>query len=179
MLDRIVDDYEPVVEGLDDDIAEVEESVFQPVRRYDPTERIYLLRREVVEFYRAIHPLIAPLEQAIDDADRPTAPMREYLRDVADHAKRVQDEVIAQREQLQSVLDANVALVTRRQSEVVQTISAWAAIIAVPTLIASVYGMNFDNMPELGWGAGYPLAVGAMVTSGLVLFALFKRARWL
>ena len=105
--------------------------------------------------------------------------MREYLRDVADHAKRVQDEVIAQREQLQSVLDANVALVTRRQSETVQTISAWAAIIAVPTLIAGVYGMNFENMPELGWGAGYPLALGAMLLAGLVLFAAFKRARWL
>ena len=179
VLDRVVDDYEPVVAGLDDDIAEVETSVFQPVRHYDPTERIYLLRREVVEFYRAVHPLIAPLEQAVDDVERPTAPMREYLRDVADHAKRVQDEVIAQREQLQSVLDANVALVTRRQSETVQTISAWAAIIAVPTLIASVYGMNFENMPELGWGAGYPLALGAMLLVGLTLFAVFKRARWL
>jgi magnesium transporter len=180
VLDCVVDDYEPVVTGLDDDIAEVEESVFQPARdrhHDDATQRIYFLRREVVDFYRAVHPLIAPLEAAVDNPR--TAPMRDYLRDVADHARRVQDEVIAQREQLQSVLDASVALVTRRQSETVQTISAWAAIIAVPTLIASVYGMNFQNMPELGWGAGYPLALGAMLLSGLVLYGVFKRARWL
>jgi magnesium transporter len=179
VLDRVVDDYAPVVAGLDDDIAEVEEAVFQPARRHDPTERIYLLRREVVEFYRAVHPLIAPLEEALDISDHPTAPMRDYLRDVADHAKRIQDEVVGQREQLQSVLDANVALIMRRQSEVVQTISAWAAIIAVPTLIASIYGMNFEGMPELGWPAGYPLAIAAMVLTGAVLYGLFKRARWL
>jgi magnesium transporter len=179
VLDRVVDDYEPVVAGLDDDIAEVEESVFQPVRRHDPTERIYFLRREVVDFWRAVHPLIAPLDKAIDDPENPAVPMREYLRDVADHARRVQDEVVTQREQLQSVLEANLALITRRQSEVVQTISAWAAIIAVPTLIASIYGMNFDDMPELGWSAGYPLALAAMVLTGVVLYRLFKRARWL
>lgn len=179
VLDRVVDDYEPVVAGLEDDIVEVEHAVFQVDPRDDATTRIYFLRREVVDFYRAVHPLLAPLEAAIAPGNERTAPMRDYLRDVADHVRRVQDEVVAQRDQLQSVLDASVALITRRQSEIVRTISAWAAIIAVPTWIASVYGMNFSEMPELGWVVGYPLALALMVATGSGLYAYFKRARWL
>ncbi len=179
VLDRVVDDYEPVVAGLEDDILEVEESVFQLARDGDPTERIYFLRREVVDFYRAVHPLLAPLEEALAPGNERVAPMREYLRDILDHVRRVQEEVVAQRDQLQSVLDVSVALITRRQSEIVRTISAWAAIIAVPTMIASIYGMNFRDMPELRWAAGYPLALALMVATGIVLYAYFKRVRWL
>ncbi len=179
VLDRVVDDYEPVVAGVEDDIAEVEESVFQVDDQGDVTSRIYFLRREVVDFYRAVHPLLAHLEAAIASGSERVAPMRDYLRDVADHVRRVQDEVVAQRDQLQSVLDASVALITRRQSEIVRTISAWAAIIAVPTLIASVYGMNFSDMPELRWAAGYPLALALMVLTGIGLYTYFKRVRWL
>lgn len=178
VLDRVVDDYEPVVAGLEDDIAEVEEAVFRLDARDDHTARMYFLRREVVDFYRAVHPLLASLEGAIVSQPR-LAPVRDYLRDVADHARRVQDEVVAQRDQLQSVLDASVALITRRQSDIVRIISAWAAIIAVPTWIASVYGMNFKHMPELGWGAGYPLALTLMASTSIGLFAYFKRVRWL
>ena len=89
VLDRVVDDYEPVTAGLEDDIVEVEEAVFQLGAEHDPTERIYFLRREVVDFYRAVHPLLAPLDAAIDNATARVEPMREYLRDVADHVKRV------------------------------------------------------------------------------------------
>ena len=128
VLDRVVDDYEPVVAGVEDDIVEVEEVVFQVDNEDDMTSRIYFLRREVIDFYRAVHPLLAHLDAAISDGNERVEPMREYLRDVADHVKRVQDEVVAQRDQLQSVLDASVALITRRQSEIVRTISAWAAI---------------------------------------------------
>ena len=115
VLDRVVDDYEPVVSGLEDDIAEVEETVFDLDTRHDATSRIYFLRREVVDFYRAVHPLLAPLESALETHER-LAPVREYLRDVADHVRRVQDEVMAQRDQLQSVLDASVALADRKST---------------------------------------------------------------
>jgi magnesium transporter len=178
VLDRVVDDYEPVASGLDNDIAEVEETVFQLDPREDATARIYFLRREVVEFYRAVHPLLAPLEAALENNAR-VAPVHDYLRDVTDHVRRVQDEVIAQRDQLQAVLDASVALATRRQSDIVRIISAWAAIIAVPTWIASVYGMNFRHMPELRWIAGYPAALTLMLMTAVGLYVYFKRVRWL
>ena len=178
VLDRVVDDYEPVAAGLDNDISEVEETVFQLDQREDATSRIYFLRREVVDFYRAVHPLLAPLESALEN-DARLAPVREYLRDVADHVRRIQDEVVAQRDQLQAVLDASVALAMKRQSDIVRIISAWAAIIAVPTWIASVYGMNFEHMPELAWRVGYPGAIALMLTTAVSLYLYFKHVRWL
>jgi magnesium transporter len=148
VLDKVVDDYTPVVEGIDNDIQEVEEQVF--AQRAETTERIYFLKREVIEFHRAVYPLLVPLE-ALESGAFPQLPdeLRGFFRDVADHARRVDDQVTAQRELLTSVLEANLALLGVRQNEVVRQISAWAAIIAVPTFIASVYGMNFKYMPEL------------------------------
>ena len=114
----------------------------------------------MIEFHRAVWPLLAPLESIVAGAipgldDQ----LRRYLRDVADHAQRIDEIVNSQRELLTSVLEANLALVSVRQNEVVKQISSWAAIIAVPTFIASVYGMNFEHMPELDQPAGYPLAL--------------------
>jgi magnesium transporter len=178
VLDQIVDDYTPVVEGLENDIAEVERSVFGKAGR-DPTERIYLLRRELGDFYRAVHPLLAPLEAIERGEWEPAQPMRRFFRDVNDHAKLVHEELGGQREQLREVLDANMALLSHRQNEVVRAISGWGAIITVPTLIASVYGMNFEKMPELKWAAGYPFAIGLMIVTALALYIFLKRARWL
>ncbi|MGI8579856.1 MAG: magnesium and cobalt transport protein CorA [Solirubrobacteraceae bacterium] len=178
VLDQIVDDYEPVVEGLEHDIAEVEQSVFGKASS-DPTERIYLLRRELGEFYRSVHPLLAPLDGIEKGAWEQAEPMRRFFRDVNDHVKLVHEELGGQREQLREVLDANMALLSHRQNEVVRAISGWGAIITVPTLIASVYGMNFDRMPELKWAAGYPFAIGLMLFTALMLYGFLKRARWL
>jgi len=178
ILDKVVDDYEPVAEGIDNDISEVEDQVFSG--RGDPTERIYFLKREVIDFHRAVRPLIGPLESlesgkvaAVDEQ------IRRYFRDVADHARRVDEQLHSQRELLTGVLEANLALISLRQSEVVRAISAWAAIIAVPTFIASVYGMNFEYMPELDERAGYPLILGVMVVAVLLLHRFFKRIDWL
>jgi len=178
ILDKVVDDYEPVVDGIDNDIGEVEEQVFSGDG--NSTERIYFLKREVIEFHQALRPLIQPLEQLergeiapVDDA------LKRYFRDVADHARRVDEQVLAHRELLTSVLEANLALVSVRQAEVVRTISAWAGIIAVPTFIASVYGMNFDEMPELGWAFGYPLALVLMVLIVVALYGFFRRIDWI
>jgi magnesium transporter len=178
VLDQVVDSYAPVVEGLERDIEEVEGTVFSAASA--PTERIYFLRREATDFYRAVHPLLAPLD-ALDRGAYPVvgAPLREYFRDVNDHLLLVNEEVAAQRDTLVTVLQANMAVLSVEQNEVVRRISAWAAMIAVPTLVASVYGMNFDHMPELGWRLGYPAVLVVMLAIGLTLYVNFRRAHWL
>ncbi|MFN8151010.1 MAG: magnesium and cobalt transport protein CorA [Solirubrobacterales bacterium] len=181
IVDRVVDDYEPVAAGLENDITEVEDQVFAEAIGHDTTtQRIYFLKREVIEFHRAVQPLIAPLESLVagtiielDDA------IVRFYRDVADHATRVDDQLNDQRDLLEGVLQANLSLIGLRQNEVVRSISAWAAIIAVPTFIASVYGMNFDDMPELGWGIGYPAVLVVMVIAVLLIHRYFKRIEWL
>jgi magnesium transporter len=179
VLDKVVDDYIPVANAIEDDIEEVETDVFDddvPA----PTARIYNLKREVVEFHRAVWPLLRPLEDLEQGRyERVPDELRSYFRDVADHARRVDEQVMSQRELLNSVLQANLALVSVNQNVVVKKISAVAGIIAVPTFIASVYGMNFDNMPELHWHLGYALALGLMAVCVLALVAFFRRIDWL
>lgn len=178
ILDKVVDDYRPVVEGIENDIEEVEDEIFR--RRADPTERIYFLKREVINFHRAVSPLLTPLEALERGAFPGIDPqLRSFFRDVADHARRVDEQVMGQRELLTSVLEANLALLSVRQNEVVRAISAWAAIIAVPTFIASVYGMNFEFMPELDWRVGYPAVLLLMAVCVVGLHRFFKRIRWL
>jgi magnesium transporter len=179
VIDKVVDDYMPVVAGIDNDIEEVEEEVFA-VGRGESTQRIYFLKREVIEFHHAVFPLLSPLE-SIERGAYPQIgeSLRRFFRDVADHARRVNEQVNAQRELLTSVLEANLALLSVRQNEVVKQISAWAAIIAVPTFIASIYGMNFEDMPELGSPIGYPLALVAMAVAVVILHRFFRRVGWL
>jgi magnesium transporter len=179
ILDKVVDDYLPVADGIEDDIEEVESDVFD-ADAAAPTQRIYSLKREVIEFHRAVWPLLNPLD-GLESGRLAGIPeeLRRYFRDVADHARRVDEQVNSQRELLTSVLEANLALVSVSQNEVVKKISAYAAIIAVPTFIASVYGMNFEHMPELGSRAGYPLALLVMGMCVALLFRTFRRAGWL
>ena len=145
-----------------------------------PTQRIYLLRREVSDFYRAVHPLLGPVE-ALERGAFPfvTPELRTYFRDVADHLKLVNEEVAAQRDLLTVVLEANMAVISVEQGHVVRKISGWAAIITVPTFIASFYGMNFEHMPELSAAFGYPLVLAAMLGIDAVLYWRFRRAGWL
>jgi magnesium transporter len=178
VLDQVVDDYEPVVAGLAEDIEDAETRVFSGAG--DQTQRIYFLKREIIEFHRAVHPLLAPLANTERGGDpQVNETMQRYFRDINDHAQRVHDEINSERELLTSILQANLGVLSVQQNSVVRTISAWAAIIAVPTLIASIYGMNFEHMPELSWRFGYPLAVGAMLLLAAGLYAYFRRVRWL
>jgi magnesium transporter len=179
ILDKVVDDYIPVVDAIEDDVEETEKDVFDddiPA----PTARIYNLKREVIEFHRAVWPLLNPLE-ALEQGgfERVPEELRSYFRDVADHAKRVDEQVSAQRELLTSVLQANLALVSVNQNETVKKISAIFGIIGVPTFIASVYGMNFDNMPELHWHYGYAYALALMALCVVALSAFFRRIDWI
>jgi len=178
IVDKIVDDYAPVVEGLEIDIEEVEKTVFSG--SVAPVHRIYLLRREVTDFYRAVHPLLGPAAAITQGGVLAISPgLRQYFRDVDDHLKLVNEEIVAQRDLLTTILQANLAVVSTEQNEVVRRISAWAAIITVPTFIASFYGMNFDHMPELHWRFSYPAVVVLMVVAGVMLWRGFKRAQWL
>jgi magnesium transporter len=179
ITDKVVDDYLPVVDGIEDDIEEVENDVFDddiPA----PTQRIYHLKREVIEFHRGVSPLLNPLA-ALEVGAFAAVPeeLRRYFRDIADHARRVDEQVSSQRELLTSVLEANLALVSVNQNEVIKRISAVAGIIAVPTFIASNYGMNFEHMPELSSSLGYPLALAAMAICVAGLVAFFRRINWL
>jgi len=179
VLDKVVDDYIPVVDAIEDDIEEVEKDVFDddiPA----PTARIYHLKREVIEFHRAVWPLLNPLETLEQGGfERVPEELRSFFRDVADHARRVDEQVSGQRELLTSVLQANLSLVSVNQNEVVKRISAVAGIVAVPTFIASVYGMNFEHIPELHWRYGYPLCLAVMALVALALVSFFRRIDWL
>jgi magnesium transporter len=179
ILDRVVDDYAVVLRSLDVDIDEVEHQVFSSTRA-NQAERIFKLKREVLEFRQAVLPLVDPLEELAEGTLPHTdgAPS-EYFRDVHDHLLRARDRVEAVDALLTSVLSANLAQVGVRQNEDMRKISAWVAIIAMPTMIAGIYGMNFDHLPELRWMLGYPFALSLMAASCLGLYILFRRRDWL
>ena len=160
VVDRVVDDYRPVIEGVENDVDEIESEVFGGARNV--SRRTYELIREVIEFRRAIHPLPDILVRLMRDHDLDDEEKR-YLRDVHDHTIRIQEQVDAFHELLRSILSVNLTLETKalseagnKQNEEVKKISAWAAILFAPTIVGTVYGMNFDHMPELEWRLGYP-----------------------
>ena len=193
ILDAVVDGYAPVVRGLQNDIDEIQTEVFGG----DPqvSRRIYELSREVIEFQRATRPLLgmlAALEAGFSKYGT-TEELQRYLRDVADHATTVVERVDDLQKLLNNILTVNATLVTQAQNEEmknlteasyaqneeIKKVSAWAAILFAPTLIGTVYGMNFDHMPELHWLGGYPLALALMLITCLGLYMMFKRQNWL
>ena len=193
VLDQVVDGYGPVIAGLENDIDEIEDQLFGG----DPavSRRIYQLLGEVVDFQRAIGPLRGMLEALLRGSDkyRIDIELQSSLRDVLDHVLRIVERTDVFRLLLQNALTVHSTLVSQQQNdemqrlseaslaqnEEVKRISAWAAILFAPTLIGTVYGMNFKHMPELDWRLGYPIAVAAMVAGGVVLYVLFKRRHWL
>jgi magnesium transporter len=179
IVDQVVDDYAPALAGLSEDIEQVENEVFSDDRT-NPAERIYRLKREVLEFNRAAAPLVDPVDRLAKGHYEQVHPeVRAYFRDVNDHLMRVHEQLEGYRDLLTSILGANLAQVTVRQNADVRRISAIVAILAVPTALAGIYGMNFEHMPELGWTFGYPLVIGVMVIICAVLYRFFKRVGWL
>jgi magnesium transporter len=193
ILDGVVDGYAPVVAGLQNDIDEIETEVF----RGDPkvSRRIYELSREVIEFQRATSPLLGILDGLMAGFEKyeTDEELQRYLRDVADHATTVAERVDGFRQMLADILAVNATLVSQAQNEEIKNlteasydqneeikkVSAWAAILFAPTLIGTVYGMNFDRMPELDWVFGYPFALVLMLLVSLTLYWIFKRRGWL
>jgi magnesium transporter len=193
IMDRVVDGYAPVVDGLENDIDEIEVEVFSG--NPGVTRRIYELSREVIEFQRATKPLTGMLARLIAGFEKydVDTELQRYVRDVQDHVVQVVERVEGFRELLQNILSVNLTLVSVQQNEEVKSltgasidqneevkkISAWAAILFAPTLIGTVYGMNFDNMPELQWTLGYPLALLMMLLVSVTLYTIFKGRGWL
>lgn len=178
IMDQIVDDYEPVLEGLGEDIEEVEGEVFGG--NAGVSQRIYQLSGELVQFQRAISPLARALERVAESDEHDIAPeVKSYLRDLHDRVLRVKEPTEGFRDMLSDILVVNLTLVSVRQNDQTKKISAWAAILIVPTLIAGIYGMNFDYMPELHWTFGYPFALASMLSICVGLYAVFKRVGWL
>ena len=195
ILDRIVDDYAPVISELRRDIDQIESEVFggDP----DVSQRIYRLSREVIEFQRATDPLRGMLRTLLDDtadeSDAAIVSLHRNLRDVADHVEQAVEAADGYRQLLERLLTVNSALVGQRQNEEmrqlsatslsqgeeVKRISSWAAILFTPSLIGAIYGMNFDNMPELHWQYGYPFAIALMIIASLGLYLVFRRRGWL
>jgi len=188
ILDEVVDEYEPVVAGLENDIDEIEDQLFGDSDDDALSRRIYTLSREVIDLQRAVHPLATMLESLRRGSEKYNVDveLRRSLRDVLDHVLRIDERVVSFRAILENALTVQSALVARRQAEVslaqndeIKKISSWAAIIFAPTLVGTIYGMNFDDMPELHLPFGYPAALLAMLGFAAGLFGIFKYKRWL
>ncbi|MDQ0759887.1 magnesium and cobalt transport protein CorA [Streptomyces canus] len=180
IADHVVDDYLDVTDSMQSDIDLVETAVFADNgARVDPG-RIYQLKRELLELKRAVVPLSRPLEELSTRPIHVVAPeIQAYFRDVSDHLLRAKEQIAAFDELLNSILQAHLAQVTVSQNEDMRKITAWAAVIAVPTMVCGVYGMNFDHMPELHWTFGYPLVMGVIAVACGVLYRGFRRNGWL
>ena len=193
ILDQVVDEFAPVVAGLENDIDEIENQLFGEDTVV--SKRIYDLSSEVIDFQRATRPLVEILDDLSAGFDKyeVDTELQRHLRDVKDHSVRVVERVDSFRAVLQNALTVQTTLVGQRQNEEMKTltvaslsqneevkkISAWAAILFAPTLVGTVYGMNFHVMPELHWYYGYPMALGLMVVTSVTLYLIFKRRRWL
>ena len=179
ICDRVVDDYESVALSLEEDVDEVETSVFSPTRTQD-SKRIYVLKRELAEVRRAVNPLREPMKRfstgSVPFVTQEAAP---FFRDVTDHVIRVSDSIETLDSLLSTAFDAHLARISVQQNEDMRKISAWVAIAAVGTLVAGVYGMNFEYIPELRWHFGYFYAIGLMLVSSVVLYRFFKKSGWL
>jgi magnesium transporter len=179
VADKVVDDYLAVVDAVNEDIEEIETNVFSP-RETTDIERIYQLKRDLIEMKRTVGPLAGPLRELSERPRRGVHPeIREYFRDVEDHLSRVRDQVASFDELLSSILQAGLARITVSENEDIRKISAWVAIAAVPTMLAGIWGMNFAHMPELQATWGYPAALGTMLTVCVILHRGFKRNGWL
>lgn len=193
IVDEVVDEYSPVLAGLENDIDEIESQLFE--QDTDATQRIYELSREVIDFQRATQPLAGMLEALLRGSEKYAVDdeLQKYLRDVLDHALRIADRATTFRTLLDNALTVESTIVARRQNEEMQRmtelsirqndevkkISGWAAILFAPTLVAGIYGMNFRSMPELDWVFGYPMAIGLMLAMGGGLYLVFKKNGWL
>ncbi|HKG50979.1 MAG TPA: magnesium and cobalt transport protein CorA [Actinomycetales bacterium] len=200
VMDAVVDGYTAIDAEIGQDLEQMEDRVFageievearalgeQPPegsgkRRQggQDARQIYLLKREVLEFRRAVQPLLEPAKRLAErDVPHVPASSRPFFRDVADHVLRVVDHVESYDRLLSDILSAHLTRISVQQNDDMRRISAWVAIAAMPTMIAGIYGMNFDNMPELHWRFGYPMALSLMAAVCLLLYRSFKRSGWL
>ncbi|OGA51626.1 MAG: magnesium and cobalt transport protein CorA [Betaproteobacteria bacterium RIFCSPLOWO2_12_FULL_62_13] len=180
LMDFVVDHYMPIVESFEDELESLEDAIFVRSGARKTTERIYDLKRELVKLRRAL----APVAEMCHTLNRSATGLiledtHPYFRDIGDHVARMLESVEQMRELLTTALQVNLSLASIGQSEVMKRLAGWAALLAVPTLVASLYGMNFEYMPELEWAYGYPIVVGVTLIACLLLYRRLKRAEWL
>jgi magnesium transporter len=180
LMDFVVDQYLPIVQRMEEEIEELEDVIFGETASGDATARVYQLKRDLLALRRAISPLVEVCNRLMR-FELPHIPedTRVYFRDVYDHILRLNETIDAQRELLTTALEAHLSIMSHTQNEHMKRITAWAAMIAVPTMIAGIYGMNFSNMPELGWTYGYYASIALMVGTCIALYTGFKRSGWL
>jgi magnesium transporter len=183
LIDEVVDGYLSIIEAFEDRADDLEDDVFSEGAAEDSgialQERIFLLKREVVRLRRFAAPLRQALDLLQEEPKLAGSPLAPYYRDVTEHVIRVTELADNIRDLLTSLLEVRVSQIANRSNEIMKKLSAWAGIILVPTLIAGIYGMNFEGMPELRWNFGYPAALGTMLLTGGILYVMFKRRGWL
>lgn len=180
ILDFVVDSYFPVMDAIESSVEQLEDDLFASTPGPEFTRRAYEILRELGRFRRIVQPLLEVLGRLTRvDLRLVTDDIRLYFRDVYDHVVRINESLEQLRETVHSALEANLALISVRQNDTMQMLAAWAAILAIPTLVAGVFGMNFDTMPGTHAAAGFTLAVGAMLVGCALLFAWFRRIGWL
>ncbi len=180
IMDFVVDQYFPVVDLLGDKLEQLEDAIFSQTFNRTTVQRIYELKRNMLEVKRAVSPLVDVCNRLMR-FDQPLIPedTRPYFRDVYDHAIRINEHVDTLRELLTGALEAHLSLTAVAQNDAMKKLAGWAAIIGVPTMVAGIYGMNFKFMPELEWRLGYPAVMAVMLGACGYLYYRFKRSGWL
>ena len=180
LMDFVVDQYLPIVQQIEEEVEDLEDVIFGESANGEATQRVYQLKRDLLALRRTISPLVEVCNRLMR-FELPHIPndTQVYFRDVYDHIVRLNETIDAQRELLTTALEAHLSIMSHAQNEHMKRITAWAAMIAVPTMIAGIYGMNFRHMPELGWTYGYQASIAVMVAACASLYVGFKRSGWL
>ncbi len=180
LMDAVVDRYFPLIDNIESELDEVEATIFERGAARRSIERLYGLKRRATALHHVVAPLLEVTTKLHGGRVPPVcASTQEYFRDVHDHLLRINTSIDAIRETIATAIQVNLSMVTIEESETGKRLAAWAAIFAVSTALAGIWGMNFRHMPELDWEYGYPLALGMICAAGAVLFFRFRRAGWL
>jgi magnesium transporter len=180
LIDAVVDRYFPVLDAIEDEFEKFEEQIFTGSSLRANIEGLYYVRQKLTTLQHAVLPLLEAVGKLYGGrVPQVCTGMQEYYRDVYDHLVRINQTISSQRDTVTTAIQVNVAMITFSETEVTKRLAAWGALIAVPTFIASLYGMNFKNMPELEWAFGYPATIAAMAVINIILFFRFRKAGWL
>jgi magnesium transporter len=180
LMDTIVDRYFPVLDGIETELEQIEEQIFVRNTARSNIEALYALKQKLMLLKHAVDPLMEATGKLYGGrVPQVCAGMQEYFRDVYDHLHRIHATIEGIRDMLTTAIQVNLGMISLSENEVTKKLAAWAAIIAVPTMVAGIYGMNFKNMPELDWAYGYPVAIGIMVAADVYLYMRFRKTRWL
>jgi magnesium transporter len=176
----VVDRYFPLLQTIEDELDVVEERIFASVTTRENIEALYAIKRQLMTIRHAVTPLLEGLAN-LSGTRVPLVcvGMQEYFRDISDHLQRLSQTIESNRDTVATAISVNLSMITLQESETTKRLAAYAALVAVPTMVAGIYGMNFEYMPELHWRYGYALVMGVMVVLDLIVFLRLRKARWL